>query len=113
MTFDLWAPDSYRNAPADEIARVVNGCGPGAWKFDFVPDHIFHHNIRPACNIHDWCYYIGGTEEDRAFYDLMLHNNIIRCIMNDGGTITAADLAIADQYFLCVRNFGAKYFGVN
>jgi len=106
-------PDSYRNAPADEIARVVNGCGPGGWKIKIIPDFIFSHDVKPACDIHDWCYYLGGTASDRAFYDLQFHRNLVACCMGSTGCITPLELAVCDQYFLAVRNYGEKFFGVN
>lgn len=72
----LYIPGSFRNASLEKIGRVCNGCGPGNWKFDIVPDQIWGVNIKFACNIHDWMYHIGGSKKQRKFADRMFLHNI-------------------------------------
>ena len=36
-----------------EFLRITNGCGPGGWKFDLVPDTIWGLSIKDECNNHD------------------------------------------------------------
>lgn len=113
MTGRLQAPSSYYSVPREEILRVVNGCGPGKWKFDFVPDKLLGNDFTEACNIHDWRYYIGGTESDRLVADLELFSNmVIICANDDACGLNAAEVAVCLEYFMAVRRFGKKHFGV-
>lgn len=76
VSYYLTAPDSYRRALPEVVAKVVNGCGPGGWKFDIVPDTILLLPITESCNIHDWCYAEGTTEYDKTLADSMFLTNL-------------------------------------
>jgi hypothetical protein len=76
----LYAPNSYTHASEAIRAAVVNGCGPGGWKFDLVPDTIYGLNITLACNIHDWMYHEGETIADKDTADRVMLNNLLRMI---------------------------------
>ena len=108
----LSCPDSYKTTPREEIDKVVNGCGPGNWKLDFVPDKLRGNNFTEACNIHDWRYYLGGNELDRLQADVeLLSNMLLICGKECGTCLDAGDVLICFEYFTAVRKFGAKHFG--
>ena len=71
----LFAPESYLRALPEVIAKVVNGCGPGGWKVDLVPDTILLLSVTESCNIHDWCYSEGSSEDYRLWADDLLHHD--------------------------------------
>ena len=76
----LSAPASFKTAQLPELRRVCNGCGAANAKFDFVPDTIYGLYIGHVCNIHDWRYEHGRTEEDRDEADREMRNNMLRLI---------------------------------
>ena len=107
-----YIPQSYYEASPEEIAKVCNGCGPGAWKFDFIPDFIWGVSIKFACDIHDWMYHIGGTKKDRRFADKMFLWNIEFCLLM--GTkfpfTTLGNFRAWLFYYGLVRLRGHKHF---
>ena len=99
-----YIPVSYFLA-SDEVRKlVVNGCGAGGWKFDIVPDTIYGLLITEDCNVHDWMYDQGSTQEDKDFADeVFLHN--IRARINDGSWFLRPLRKIrAWEYYLAVRS---------
>lgn len=72
----------YNYEATAEILRKkeVNGCGPGGWKFDLVPDTIYGLSVTDACNIHDWMYHFGKTIEDKDRADRSFLNNMVRLV---------------------------------
>jgi len=76
----LFAPQSYKNASDGEIELICNGCGSAQAKFDFIPDTVWGLSITPACNVHDWMYYVGLTQLDKEEADMVFLNNMLRLI---------------------------------
>lgn len=76
----LTAPVEYWCCVEDFRDRITNGCGPGGWKFDLVPDSIWGLSVHTACDIHDWCYYWGETSRDKEFADRLFLNNMLAII---------------------------------
>lgn len=115
MKVELYAPESYINASEDVRRIVANGCGPGGWKVDLVPDSIIGCNIKPACNIHDWMYALGLTLADKAEADRVLLNNILRIIKAHGGhwLLQHFRRRLARGYYEAVENFGGPAFWQN
>ena len=55
----------------DEKEYVSNGCGPKFGRLArLVPD--FDGLYNPACNLHDWIYWCGGTQAVRKLADKRL-----------------------------------------
>lgn len=76
----LYAPELYLTLPAAERKKLVNGCGPGGWKIDLVPDTIWGLDISEACNIHDFMYLIGTDLAAKEEADRVFLNNTLRLI---------------------------------
>lgn len=111
----LYAPESYVAAPPQVRATVVNGCGPGGWKVDIIPDTIWGLDIRPACDIHDWMYTAGETIADKDEADRVFLNNCLRLIDAAGGLwlVRALRRRRARVYYEAVRHFGGPAFWAN
>ena len=113
----LYAPESYTRATPEVRATVVNGCGPGGWKLDLVPDTIWFLDISLCCDIHDWMYVEGETIEAKEEADRVFLNNMLRAIDAAGGPkiLQALRRHRAAKYYNMVHLFGgpAYWLGKN
>lgn len=111
----LYAPESYINASPEVRAAAVNGCGPGGWKVDLIPDVIWWLDISPSCNIHDWMYTVGETLADKEEADRVFLNNVLRQIDAAKGCwlIKRLRLRAARAYYEAVQHFGGPAFWSN
>ena len=107
----FFAPDAYRALLPEELVGIVNGCGPGGWRVDLVPDSLAGLCITDECNLHDWMYAQGGTEEDRRFADVFLYCNLAHKILMAGGPLQAFRMAGAGIMYKAVRAGGSEFFG--
>jgi hypothetical protein len=109
---ELRAPQSYLDASEEVRAAVANGCGPSGWKEKIIPDNIFGTDISKPCEIHDWRYKYGETEEDKVFADIEFLENLTITIINDTDdeTMLAVRCAVANTYFIAVYNHGHDAF---
>lgn len=134
ITFDesrelLQGPADYFAADDLERFTICNGCGSAKAKFDFVPDSILGLKISPVCNIHDWRYAKGHTEEDRLKADREFLDNLLTLIEHHAEaeiaahqgwqwmpyraaqrTLRFARRYRAQSYYTAVRDLGAKAF---
>ena len=110
----LYAPVDYWALTPAAKAEICNGCGAsGGRRF---PGHIWWLDITEACNIHDYMYHLGLTEQDREEADKAFLNNLLRIIEKD-----SVDFAIiktlrrwrAMTYYGAVRDFGGPAFWDN
>jgi len=108
----LLAPKEYFEFSGGYIDEITNGCGPAGWKFDLVPDTIYGLNVAKACEIHDICYHIGETVEDKKYADKIFLENLYTIIRNRGGNKLLIWLRKrrADKYFFFVDVFGFLSF---
>jgi len=108
----IYAPESYVNALPSVRQAVANGCGPGGWKFDIVPDTVWFLDISEACNVHDWMYQAGSTIADQEEADRVLLNNMLRLIDESGGWWILKRLRRnrAWVYYQAVKMFGGPAF---
>jgi len=105
--YKLIIPKGFKGSAAE----MSGGCGPEKSWFDLVPDHFIGVDISTPCKIHDFCYTIGGTEEDKIEADKMFHTNLVRTVKNDDSLIfREANLDLADLYYRMVRDHGHNYF---
>ncbi len=115
MNCPLYAPASYIAASPEVRAQVVNGCGPGGWKVDIVPDTVWGLSISAACDIHDWMYATGATLADKDSADRVLLNNCLRLINAAGGwrILRALRRRRARTYYEAVQHLGGPAFWAN
>lgn len=110
----LYAPESYIAASPEVRAQVINGCGPGGWKVDLVPDTVYGLSIKEACNIHDWMYAVGTTLEDKKEADRVFLNNCLRLVNEQnsfwGKLLRTPRRARVYNYYLAVKAFGGPAF---
>lgn len=116
--FPLEAPPSYYQYQAtnpEYLAALCNGCGPAGWKYDIIPDQILGCYVGEACNIHDYEYHLGQTEEHRKRADENFYNNLIKICHNHGGPWYVKEWRKkrVRKYYNAVRKFGQKAFESN
>lgn len=105
----LYAPEEYWLL-TDEDKKAM-GCGPGKWGDYLVPDTMYGLNVQPSCSIHDTCYALGKTDEDKIIADvMMLMNNLAIIQAKSWPLIRAARCYRAMSYFLAVSEGGEKAF---
>lgn len=109
----LYAPESYWNATSIERSSVCNGCGTAGWKGKLVPNTMWGLDIRKACDIHDWMYHFGKTEEDRYEADKAFLSNLVRIINANGGILAGLRRYRAVTYYNAVHRFGGPAFWDN
>ena len=108
----LSAPCSFVTADLHFLKRKCNGCGvANAW-FDYVPDRFIGTNVRHACFIHDWEYYLGLTLEDKKKADDNFKANLRILIELDttNRVLIKVKYTLACVYYLGVKHFGHKSF---
>ncbi|NVO00016.1 MAG: hypothetical protein HXX17_11875 [Geobacteraceae bacterium] len=112
MKATLFAPDNYVWATPEIRAMVTNGCGPGGWKVDLIPDTMYGLDVSEACNIHDWMYTTGATLADKDEADRVFLNNCLRLIdaADSFWFIKKLRRARAKAYFEAVHIFGGPAF---
>ena len=67
--FNLLLPLSFFTATEREVEEHTGGCGPGGLGDWLVPDTAWGESLFLACQVHDWMYWEGETEEDKAIAD--------------------------------------------
>ena len=118
MNNEMYQPDSYKEASNEKKKKICNGCGPGGWKFDLVPDTMYGLSITEACNVHDWMYYEGDTTDDKKRADRILLENILLLIDNNysksnswwKGLIRWLRRRRAYKYYEAVADFGGSSY---
>lgn len=100
-----WRPSWWAEITAAIIATIANGCGPGAWKIDLIPDKIAHVDIGDGCNQHDIEYWRGGPPRARLIADLRLGVNMAIACYNQGHSVFRF-LPVILTYVLAVRVAG-------
>lgn len=108
----LLAPASFWMAAPGRRKNVCNGCGPGGWKWDIIPDTMYGLSIHDACDIHDWMYCHGVTEKDKEIADHVFKENLYRIIDQKSVSWLFRKLRHlrAWVYFLMVAWFGDEAF---
>lgn len=106
----LIVPTSYVKANEHTIKAACNGCGAGGWKFDIVPDSMWGLDVSEVCNVHDWCYHIGQTQDDKDFADMLFMRNLVRRINAHGGYLAWLRRYRAVTYYNAVAEFGDSAF---
>ncbi len=110
MKYDLWAPPEYWLLSNVERLCICNGCGSSQAKFDFIPDTMYLLNISEACDIHDYMYHVGITEEDKMEADRRFLSNLLRIINTAGGFLRWFRRRRALKYYEAVVELGGPAF---
>jgi hypothetical protein len=100
----------YKALKPEAKKEICNGCGSAGAKFDFIPDTIYGLNITEVCNIHDYDYHVGETEEDRRAADHRFLNNLMIIINMKGGWLRWFRRRRALKYYEAVRELGSDAF---
>ena len=108
-------PCCYHEATLQMKADAAGGCGPGGFGDKFVPDTLWGLSVKPSCEIHDWTYYYGETNEDKNKADRIFLNNMIRQIKDcdSWGMVENLRLRRARTYYNMVSWFGGGAFYAN
>ncbi len=104
---------TYRlRVPTDSIpfGFLKDGrCGPGTGIWEkAIPEKILGISITLACKIHDYCYHILETEEEKVTSDLELFANAFRIIYQESRNMfmVVVRSAILWIYFVAVMTAG-------
>jgi hypothetical protein len=90
-----------------EGAGVINGCGGGRLLHWLVPDFRF----RACCDQHDYNYWLGGSESERAKADWQF----FVAMLDDAAKLPRPrswwHVVLSVTYYLAVRVAGWWFFG--
>ena len=110
MTVKIYAPVEYWKLSKDEKAKICNGCGGRGGKFNFlIPQKYF----KECCNIHDYLYYNGKTENDKRIADRLLAYNMNLVCGQLKGFKKFYYKQLAKIFHKAVVDFGDYYFWKN
>lgn len=84
---------------------IINGCGPSSWRG--MPPSFF---FTASCNEHDFNYLVGGTEEDRRWYDRGFYTAMLKDTYRLPWWKRPVARFLAWRMYQLVRWFGAKHF---
>ena len=105
----LLAPIDFWNLPDEK--RESYGCGPGKLGDLLVPDTFYGLSIKQACEIHDYCYEIGETLDDKTFADILFLVNTLAIIEHRSGKLLKIPRTYrAITYYIAVRDAGKSAF---
>lgn len=106
----LYAPPAYWLLSPEVRERLVNGCGPGGWKFDLIPDTVWGLSIREACDIHDYMYAMGSSIAEKDEADRTFLNNMLRLVEGSCFLLRPLRRLRAWTYYQAVHRFGGPSF---
>lgn len=109
----LYAPESYRSASLEDKLATCNGCGTKGFGGWIVPDTLYGLSIEDCCDIHDWMYGEGRTNQDKEEADRTFKNNMLRKIEQGSKWLSFLRRRRAIKYYLAVVNFGGSAFWDN
>lgn len=110
MEYDI--PESWINATKQERKDIANGCGPGGWKLDLVPDTIYGLDISEICDWHDFDYTFLPKEKIwKKVADKRMHHNLkVHINKKSGWLLKYPRLVRAYWYYLAVSKGGDSSF---
>lgn len=110
MTHPWLAPTEYWTLPPELKRSIVNGCGPGNWKLDLVPDNLLGIEIEEPCNIHDFEYW---QNIDKDVADARLLANIMIAIKKHHPTSLIGEIADRALFLVRIREALTYYIAVS
>ena len=110
----LIAPDDYWALTAEEKNKICNGVGAkDDWKTRFIPKTIYGLDMTEVANIHDYMYFLGGTDEKKRKADDIFLENMHRLINAGSWWLRFVRKRRAYKYYLCVAYLGDDAFYKN
>jgi len=105
-------PSSWLEASDKERKGIANGCGPGSWKYDLVPDTIYGLNITKICDWHDFDYtFLPKTRSCKDIADRRMHHNLkVHISLHSVFILKPFRYARAYLYYLAVSKGGDSSF---
>ena len=107
----LYAPDGFNSLSSEERASICNGIGASSGLSRLVPDTIWGINVGIVGDIHDYSYWLGGTDEDRETADAVFYHNLLVLIITHGGLLAPLRRWRARKYYFALRVGGWAHFG--
>ena len=111
----LRAKDGFYELTRRQRKDICNGAGAkGAWYTRFIPNTLYGLDCKEAFDIHDYGYWAGTTEEERAEIDLDLLINLIALINAEDGLLSRIISPLrrrrALKYYEAVYHHGTSAF---
>lgn len=106
----LYAPQKYIDLSKEEKKRICNGCGGRGGKINFL---IPQKEFRECCNIHDFMYETGITEDDKRKADRLFIYNMNEKCKSLSGLKKFYYKQLAKIFYKSVVLFGDYYFWKN
>lgn len=106
----LEVPADRAEASPETLQHIETGCGPSFLTRAGL--NVFMNvSLVEACNIHDWQYTWGHSEDERKQADDLMLRNMHRIVHSKRDIWHPFRLAWADSYYVAVRTFGWMFFG--
>ena len=105
---NLYYPENYLMVPDDICRETCNGCG--SRDGINVPDSLLGVSILEACNVHDFMYDEGKTNDDKQFADEKFLFNMYELIAEADWFLEIQRRVLAKWYYYAVKFFGKKAF---
>jgi len=102
-------PEKFDTILAD---RVNDGCGPGGWKNNLIPDVFLWADFKEACRIHDYDFFLGGNLADFEAANERFYQNMLIAIHNcqKAKLLNPVKRAMARLYRNKVIKYGKLFF---
>lgn len=109
-TLFLYAPDGFNSLSSEERESICNGIGAASGLSRLMPDTIWGINVGIVGDIHDYSYWLGGTDKDRETADAVFYHNLLVLIEAHGGLLAPLRRWRARKYYLALRVGGKAHF---
>lgn len=100
-----WSQFSHEDVVQLEKLGIINGCGGKGGRVK-PPQFRF----RASCNQHDWNYYLGGSQADRAKADRQFYIAMLGDVRKLPLWRWPVHLTAAFLYYAAVRRHGMRFF---
>lgn len=105
----LFRPE-YFALTAEEKAQICNGIGADSGITKHFPDTIYGLDCRECGNCHDFDYWRGGNEEDRATADRVFLHNLYVTIDKGSWWLRYLRKSRARTYYVALTLAGRSHF---
>lgn len=106
----LSAHPRYWQESPEILAGILSGCGTPGWKGKLVPDTAWGMPLTPACNIHDFDYIVGETQQYKLVGDNRFLQNMDLTADWFGGALKYPRKIRIRTYYWAVRLFGNEAY---